>query len=250
MKSRSGRPALWGYKMRSVGAVRPAAAAARARAFSLLDVMVTISVIAVLIAILMPALGSVRETTHRVVCSSNVRQIGLGIAMYTEANQDLLPPSGFALRPQETIWLRRGPETDGGWDGLGNLYADDYLPAPQIFYCPSHSGSHPFLEYADEWGSDWGRIAGNYQYRGKGPGDHRHLQSIVPQSAALVTDGLRTQSDFNHRVGANVLRADLSVFFFWDPEGELFNSLPSVEGEVQAGPIAKAWEHIDAGGGL
>jgi hypothetical protein len=213
-------------------------------------VLVTIAVIAVLIALLMPALGSVRETTHRVICSSNVRQVGLGIAMYTEANQDLLPPSRFAHKPQETLWLRKDPEVGRGmWDGLGILYADDYLPAAQVFYCPSHAGNHPFREYENEWASDWGEIAGNYQYRGKGPGEFgsRHLRAIVPQSAALVTDGLRTQSDFNHRVGANVLKADLSVFFFWDPEGVLFNSLPSIEGEVQAEPINKAWEHIDGG---
>jgi hypothetical protein len=222
----------------------------RARGFSILDVMVTISVIAVLIALLMPALGSVRETTHRVICSSTVRQIGLGIAMYTEANQDFLPPSRLAHRPQETIWLRQESDPGRGlWDGLGVLYEDDYLPAPQVFYCPSHSGSHPFTEYEDEWASDWGAIAGNYQYRGKGPGEHRHLQSIVPRTAALVSDGLRTQADFNHRVGANILRADLSVFFFWDPDGELFNSLPSIEGDVQAEPITRAWERIDGGSG-
>lgn len=210
--------------------------------------MVTISVIGVLIALLMPALGSVRETTHRVVCSSNVRQIGLAIAMYTDANQDLLPPSRFTHRPDETIWLRKDPEQGLGlWDGLGALYVGDYLSAPQVFYCPSHSGSHPFSAYEKSWGSDWGHIAGNYQYRGKGPGEHRHRRAITPQSAALVSDGLRTQSDFNHRVGANVLRADLSVFFFWDPEGALFNSLPTVEGQPE--PITRAWKWIDGGSG-
>lgn len=209
--------------------------------------MVTISVIAVLIALLMPALGSVRETTHRVVCSSNVRQIGLGIAMFTEANKDFLPPSRYAHRPHDTIYLRQEAEPGSFWDGLGILYEEDYLTAPQVFYCPSHAGSHPYSEYEDEWTRDWGAIAGNYQYRAKGPGEHGHrsLSLIRPRSAALVSDGLRTQADFNHRVGANVLRVDLSVFFFWDPEGDVFNSLPSVEGEVQGEPVAKAWEIID-----
>ncbi len=230
---------------------------AAARAFSMLDVLVTISVIAVLIALLLPALGSVRETAHRVVCSSNVRQIGLGIAMHAEDHADALPHSKYVhatpalQRPEEMIWLREpaleGPEPE--WDGLGLLYSGDYLPSPGVFYCPSHTGLHPFEDYADAWGGDEVRIAGNYQYRGKGPGDFgsRHLHSIVPQTAALVTDGLRTQSDFNHRVGANVLRADLSVHFFWDPEGTLLNSLPGMEGEVQAAPIAKAWAIIDGG---
>ncbi|MCQ6498005.1 type II secretion system protein, partial [Vibrio parahaemolyticus] len=50
--------------------------------FTIIDVLVSIAVIAVLISILMPSLSLVRETTRRLVCSSNIRQHGMGLAMY------------------------------------------------------------------------------------------------------------------------------------------------------------------------
>ena len=224
------------------------------RGFSLLDVLVTISVIAVLIAMLLPALGRVRETAHRVICSSNVRQIGLGIAMYADANNDALTPSRFVdanpadQRPQDMIWLRGGVDSTPAasqWDGLGVLYSTEYLGSQGVFYCPSHTGEHPFSAYAGAWASEEGDIASNYQYRGKGPEGSRYLHKIIPKTAAIVSDGLRTQADFNHRVGANVLRADLSVSFFWDPEGELLSTLPRLDSEVTPGPITKAWKIMD-----
>jgi prepilin-type N-terminal cleavage/methylation domain-containing protein len=56
----------------------------RRDAFTLIELLVVIAIIALLLAILLPALGRVREQTNRVVCSSQLKQQTLGMVCYTE----------------------------------------------------------------------------------------------------------------------------------------------------------------------
>jgi len=60
------------------------------KGFTLIELLVTVAIISILAAILLPALGRVREMAHRSVCISNLRQIGLGIHMYS-ITWDALP---------------------------------------------------------------------------------------------------------------------------------------------------------------
>lgn len=226
--------------------------------FSLIDVLVSIAVVMVLIAIMLPSLTAVRETAHRVICRSNVRQVGLGIALYATDYADRIPHSIFVKegqpdgeQPEEMMALRLGLETfpkGARWDGLGHLFAGDYLPAPLIFYCPSHRGENAFSDYAQQWGSTDGQIFGNYHYRGIGPnGSTRltHIETDAPR-AALVADGMRSLQDFNHLVGTNVLRADLSVDWFEDG-GELAALLSAPTGSGDES-VNQAWGQLDGVG--
>lgn len=225
---------------------RSAAACARA-AFSLIDLLVSIAVVAVLIALMMPSLSSVREAARRVVCASNVRQIGLGLAMYADDARGLLPYTKFAnvnrsnSQSQSMVILRDAPQT---WDGLGLLFSAEYLDAPGVFYCPSHHGQHPRAAYAPFWAGDDGTIVGNFQFRGVGAMSITSFQS----GQAMVADGMRVQSDYNHRVGSNVLRADLTISWFSDPGSQLARSLPQSEVDpAAASKVQNAWETIDHG---
>lgn len=234
------------------------------RAFSLVDVLVSIAVIGVLMGLLLPTVGHVRESTRRVICQSNLRQIGMGIATYADENEDYLASSVFyspnlaangrELAEMMTLRLGAGNDPTRRWDGLGLLYDNFHLRAPEIFYCPSHSGNHAFQEYRHDWNTDGTEIVGNYHYRGEGPNGAKRLRSVEPVRAALVTDGLRTIRDVNHRGGMNVLRADLSISWFADHGGEieqLLGSTASGEPTVNL-VIGQLWRKIDgtlSGGG-
>ncbi len=128
--------------------------------FTLVDVMVSLAVVVLLIGILLPAIDKVKESARRVVCQSNVRQIGLGVVMYADDYRGQMPSSVYTSptiarsmhRPQNLVTLRL-PQEDRipgmmPWDGMGVLYSQDYVGAPKVFYCPSHRGENPFRAFA------------------------------------------------------------------------------------------------------
>lgn len=244
------------------------------RAFTLVDVLVTIAVIGVLIGILIPTLSGVNEAARRVACRSNVRQIGIAIALYSDQYDGMLPSSVFlpfdsivareASQPQQMILLRVNPSLAAapslssplmtGWDGLGVLHSTEFINDGRLFYCPSHHGENSFRVYAQAWSQGaTSEIAGNYHYRGAGPSSGvpgapltNVMYRISPQHSALVSDGLRTQSDYNHRVGSNVIRADLSVVWVPDPRLMVSEALPEKkEDAISASPVESAWHFFD-----
>ncbi len=244
------------------GAVSRRRTRRRDQAFTLIDVLVTMAVISILISLLSPSLSSIRESARQVVCRSNVRQIGIGISMHADANKDLIPgsvnaPSLTTGQPWETMDLRLTATSTlpEHWDGLGHLYGEQTLPAAKIFYCASHHGNYPYADYAAAWGVESGSIVGNYQYRAAGlsqrapaPNQMPELTNKLSQMApysSLVADGMRTQEDFNHRIGANVLRAGLSVDWWTDHSGVMEVLLPK-DGQAPTDvSIRQAWEALD-----
>lgn len=227
------------------------------------------SVIALLIGLMIPAVSRVRDTTHRVICSSNVRQIGLGIAMYADDYDGRLPRSIFISDMREassdeamleTVRLRLAadsvllaeynPHGGGGaaaskarsggvWDGLGLLFNGEYLAARGVFYCPSHNGENRLADAGESaWTSTTDDLIGNYQYRAQGSDRSNMLWRIDPRESVLVSDSLRPEDELNHEDGANTLRADLAVLWYADA-GEQLLALS------RTGQTRRAWELLD-----
>ncbi len=77
------------------------------QAFTLIELLVVISIIALLVGILLPALGAARKTAQRAVCLSNQRQVGVAMMTYATNNDGLLPYAFYHENGVETRWWHR-----------------------------------------------------------------------------------------------------------------------------------------------
>jgi prepilin-type N-terminal cleavage/methylation domain-containing protein/prepilin-type processing-associated H-X9-DG protein len=99
------------------------------RGFTLIELLVVIAIIAILAAILFPVFGRARENARRASCSSNLKQIGIGIAQYTQDYDE------------------KFPMVDQGLLGVGtqgypfHARLQPYIKSTQVFSCPSNSQS-------------------------------------------------------------------------------------------------------------
>jgi prepilin-type N-terminal cleavage/methylation domain-containing protein/prepilin-type processing-associated H-X9-DG protein len=75
--------------------------------FTLIELLVVVAIIAVLVAMLLPAVGSARQTAFKITCSANLHQVGSVLGFYASDNQELFPPcaihEGYS---SQTTWDR------------------------------------------------------------------------------------------------------------------------------------------------
>lgn len=186
--------------------------------FSLLELVIVLAVTLILTSLMLPALKGVRINVYKVISSSHLRQIGLGITMYARDYPERLPYSEL-LRdglPLELMAAHIGDGRPEAWDGIGLLFSEGYIESAEIFYCPGHTGEHTFDSYEFCWNDEFAgdrRVYTNYHYCGdlewEDPWSRRRLEK--GESLVLATDGLRTLADLNHEGGINILRGDGSV---------------------------------------
>lgn len=112
------------------------------RAFTLVELLVVIGIIAVLISILLPTLNKVRKSANTAQCASNMRQIALAMIFYANANEGRLPPCRIpdqgvsSTYPNGWFWPNefarlRYIETQSSQDALGRL-----VITSSVFRCP------------------------------------------------------------------------------------------------------------------
>jgi prepilin-type N-terminal cleavage/methylation domain-containing protein/prepilin-type processing-associated H-X9-DG protein len=194
--------------------------------FTLIELLVVISIIALLVSVLLPALGNAQESARQVQCASNLRQTGLLMHVYANDSDEAYPVHAMVSRPPLLYKLN-----EYGW-GFANgsfydLWEYDYLSELQLLYCPStdigspetawpgngtqasyHSGNH-WANYAVFAGSGGAR----FRLENSGGNTSRHAEAARGTNSApdalVAADfyqvGHSNEYSFNHGEGS---RAD------------------------------------------
>jgi len=187
--------------------------------------IVVVGIVALLTAILLPAMSHARETARRTACLSNLRQVHLCFYFYAQSNQDRVP-----------IGYRGGNRQ---WDSMvssntarrlvlyGLLYQAGYMKDPRIFYCPSEIDPQSMYNSST---NPWPPVTSKQIYAGYAgraetllPDD---LSTIAPgvmpklinfQDKAILADlfHMPRRLDTRHTDGVNVLFGDGSAH--WVP---------------------------------
>jgi prepilin-type N-terminal cleavage/methylation domain-containing protein/prepilin-type processing-associated H-X9-DG protein len=116
------------------------------RGFTLIELLVVVAIIAILAAMLLPALAKAKERANRAVCLSNLRQWGLALGMYLDDNNQVFPD--FAI-PSSTPGAPSGYSQDKvNWTDLTAFATAGYGNSAWFNALPGYVSQKPLWQYA------------------------------------------------------------------------------------------------------
>lgn len=154
---------------------RRAAGAASHKAFTLIELLVVIAIIAILAAILFPVFARARENARRSSCASNLKQLGLGAAQYSQDYDEFTIPSRYCP----------GGSTNNAtlqyfaWSDI----IQPYLKSTQVLVCPSSQGKAQSYAYNFKVGSSF------LESTATNPYPNRKLSTFdIPAQTVMIID--------------------------------------------------------------
>ncbi len=201
-----------------------------AHGFTLIELLVVVAIIAVLVAILLPALNNAREHTKRIKCAANFRQIGLSALLYAQDFNDYIPG-------RRTSWTTTWVRIDDYIIGLGLLWPT-YANDSSVFYCPTDKFGLKKELY-------WPKSANGHlyyiiSYTSREDENHTEAYRLNPSDRAYASEIFcGSTPHINHNImggGWNVLFLDGSVNWVGF-DGYLENASWPLRYDI--------WEHLD-----
>lgn len=150
--------------------------------FTLIELLMVIVVIIILLAIILPSTQTVRGKSKKSVCMSNLRQIGMGLRMYADENNELYPHC--TRRPSEP------PQDEEHLPGISQTLKP-YLKDRKIFLCPADTGEYYFRNDGSSY--EWNSVIYNGWKAGRKPVE---TEVKIPEIPVMTDyDGFHSKRD-------------------------------------------------------
>jgi prepilin-type N-terminal cleavage/methylation domain-containing protein len=181
-------------------------------AFTLVELLVVIGIIALLIGILLPTLAKAREQSNRTACLSNLQTLGRAMFLYAESNNGWLPN----CNPKSVFY------SDAGATKALLSLNDNFVKSPAVFHCASDRDPIPLrIVTADIMTPDSARVSYDFYsiYWAPKYGPKLHHMKLAPLAWDLgVAPDQKIYPEQNHGpLGGNVVHSDGHAA--WQPAG-------------------------------